>query len=144
MNDKQTNRSRVPSVHCGTITSQTPVKRVPLKFKLHGVDCMRLEEWATCTRVIPGEFQDFLPLLSSLLPAFTSWLRGQPEPHQAGHFFWTALSLAMVKVVQGLVAPGGRQQAQVCVWGVMCLLLGTAVPFSCYLWWEKKENITYM
>ena len=44
--------------------------------------------------------------VSSLLPAFTSWLRGHPEPHQAGRLFWAALSLAVVQIVQDQVAPG--------------------------------------
>lgn len=70
---------------------------------------------------------------SSLLPAFASWLCGQPEPDEACHFFGAAISLAVVEVVQGLVVPGGRQQTQVGVRGVVCLQLGSAVPFSCYL-----------
>lgn len=49
----------------------------------------------------------------------------------------------MVKIVQSQVASGGRQQTQVRVWGMVCLLLGTAVPFSCYLWArEETDNIS--
>lgn len=82
------------------------------------------------------ESRDLLPPppVSSLLPAFPPRLRGQPEPHQTGHLLWAALSLAVVEVVQEHVVPGGLQQTQVCVRVVVCLLLGTAVPFSRYLW----------
>lgn len=81
--------------------------------------------------------------LSSLLPAFTSWLSGQPEPHHASRLGKAAVSLAVVIVVQGLVVSGRCQQTQVRVRGMVRLLLGTAVPFSCHLWArEGKEDIS--
>lgn len=73
------------------------------------------------------------PSVASLFPAFASRLLWQPEPHQAGHLLRSALSLAVVDVVQELVVPRRRKQTQVGVRVMVGLLLGPAVLLSCYL-----------
>lgn len=137
---EQNNRNKwrsLKAVHDGTISSLQDSYQIfiPLGFTWGELYETR---WISHRQVISEECQDFLsmshsPMSFSLLPAFTSWLRWQSEPHQASHFLWAALSLAVVKVVEDQVVPGRRQQTQVCVWVMVCLLLGTAVPFSCYL-----------
>lgn len=79
-------------------------------------------------------------LTRSLLPAFAPWLLGQPEPHQTGHLLRPALSLAVVDVVQELVVPSRRQQAQVGARVVVGLLLGPAVLLTCYLWIKNNKK----
>lgn len=76
--------------------------------------------------------------MASLLPAFAPWLFRQPEPHQAGHFIRATLSLAVVNVVQKLVVPCRCQQTQVRMRVMVGLLLGAAVPLTCYLEGKKK------
>lgn len=76
--------------------------------------------------------------MASLLPAFAPWLFRQPEPHQAGHFIRATLSLAVVDVVQELVVPRRRQQTQVRMRVMVGLLLGAAVPLTCYLKGNRK------
>lgn len=83
---------------------------------------------------VPEEIPHGFPApRTSFLPAFASWLSGQPEPHHAGHFLWAPLSFAVVEVVQDQVVPGGCQQTQVGLRVMVGLLLSAAVPFPCHL-----------
>lgn len=85
-------------------------------------------------------FRMVLLLRASLLPAFASWLSGQPEPHHAGHFLWVPLSFAVIEVVQDHVVPGRCQQTQVGLRVVVGLLLSAAVPFPRHLL-EKRLKL---